>query len=274
MVPLDHPQISYARSGGESWPMGIFQDRIIVRSEIAMLLCPICIGLAILGATYLAWGNGAINAMQGALEVFAILILLTAVPWGWRTRSNFPLLPDPQARIQIIGGRFRLPWVASNPVAISEPDLFLLSFAMPKRSWTTGMGIAIVCLIVFAALYAVWPVDRFPVRTALGASATVLVLISLFAWPAYARVSPSRLDLFQCGFLGRNMKLVRSIDLSAATIRIDLSRRRVFFKEPGSRLVWIDTGFSRFRLSLERAIIAASMSTEQPQLLPNDSLSG
>jgi hypothetical protein len=99
------------------------------------------------------------------------------------------------------------------------------------------------------------------------------VVLGTLAFPTYVRVVPGRLDVMQCGFLGRSILSRRSIDLRKSRVVIDLSTQVIVHTDGsgtppiGYAAMWDSAAFAN-------AVLLACMSTHTPPPLPDDALVG
>jgi hypothetical protein len=99
------------------------------------------------------------------------------------------------------------------------------------------------------------------------------VLLGTLLFPTYIRLVPGRMDVLQCGFLGRAILSKRSIELRGRKVVVDLSTRVVTVGTGGETppigyaAMWDGPEFVN-------AVLQACVSTHTPPALPEDALVG
>jgi hypothetical protein len=99
------------------------------------------------------------------------------------------------------------------------------------------------------------------------------IALGTFAFPTYIRIVPGRIDVLQCGFLGRVILNRRSIDLRGRKLVVDLSTKVITIGQNkevppiGYAAMWDGPAFVN-------AVLAAAISTHTPAPLPDDALTG
>lgn len=216
------------------------------------------------------------------------MVLLLAV---WRWLQSRPRKADIETAEKLIGPRDReariachgdprhlARVVARGPLedALFEPRVFFgMGAFRASGHQRAAQWIAGVC--VFVAL--VWLEGGFgrggmanPYFVGLAAVAGGVVIGTL-AFPTYVRVVPGRLDVMQCGFLGRSFLSRRSLDLRKQRVVIDLTTQVIVYSDGsgtppiGYAAMWDSAAFVN-------AVILACISTHTPPPLPDDALVG
>ncbi len=99
------------------------------------------------------------------------------------------------------------------------------------------------------------------------------IAVGAWVFPTYLRVVPGRIDIMECGLLGRRILSVDRIDLRSQPVVVDLNRQVVRIgPDPTPRTiafgaVWDNWGFAH-------AVLMGAVSTATPPPLPDDALVG
>jgi|GEM_PF-5955980 len=253
--------------------MGVMQDRLIARSELAMLALPfLTVALPLVTAPIVFGTRGA--AVASWVLVIAFFAMMIASRWRRRGRTHrFANAPDANARIKVVGGFERLKHVLVPPPHLDEPESFFLLFATPERHVWRGALMVVASVACGVCTAMIWPEPVTNERLGLVVTAIGVVAAFGIGWPSYVRVAPGRLDVLRGGLTG-SLRVTASVDLRQSMIFIDLNRDRVFFKHPGRRIVWFSTALTGRRCELAKAIVAAATSRRESIPLPSDALVG
>ncbi|CAG0995973.1 hypothetical protein PHYC_02564 [Phycisphaerales bacterium] len=96
-----------------------------------------------------------------------------------------------------------------------------------------------------------------------------------FLWPTYLRVSPGRLDVLSFGLLGSGKPAIRTFDLRAHSVLLNLVGRQLRLKDASGAECLVDLGSWTPRpLELARAVFEAARWKHDVSELPDDELVG
>jgi hypothetical protein len=155
-----------------------------------------------------------------------------------------------------------------------EPQVFRV-FGAHKPDERQQLAQWLCGFVVFAAL--MWGQYRFSraadLYVAVIGSIAGGSLIGGFLFPTYLRLVPGRMDILQCGFLGRTILSSRSIDLRIPKVVVDLTAE-VLILDDGKAIEPIGFAATWDRPAFARAVLQAAMSTHTPPPLPSDALVG
>lgn len=220
-------------------------------------------------------------AVAGGVTVVAFVGFLLArrVGRAERDRCMASIRPsDTPGRVRCVGKVTRIARIlAMEPIAdrMFEPQVFRGTGAVkssgPKRAAQVVIGV----VVALGALWAQWHFlhhaanVHMDVIIAIGAA----MIIGGAMFPTYLRVVPGRIDVMECGWLGKRILSVKRIDLRTRRITVDLNRQIVQAGDAADAptiafgAVWDNWSFAH-------AVLMASVSTHEPAPLPDDALIG
>jgi len=251
----------------------------------AWILAGVCvIGAMFAGLGYFARAWVALVATGAGVAILGVAIWVAlrpsreAMAQAIATARPLRLLGSP--RVRCFGSARRLARVLEvGPIqnAMFEPVIVAAIAAVPapKRRLRVQM---IAGVLIFVAIECIgWAFEHRPVGNIyvmfLVSSAGGL-LVGGAVFPTYLRVVPGRLDVMECGWLGRQIIAVRRIDLRDKAIAIDLNTQVLLIDADSPKSTKIACGAIWDRWAFAHAVLMAAVSTHTPAPLPDDQLLG
>jgi hypothetical protein len=205
--------------------------------------------------------------------------LVNRVPRAMRERCrsmiNGPGMP---ARVRCVGKVRRLARVLSQEPIVDrmfEPQVYRGTGAIKstgrKQAAQIVIGIAVAAAVVVGQWYFFRQIGNVYLDFMIAVGAAMVIGGAMF--PTYLRVVPGRIDVMECGWLGKQILSVKRIDLRTKPIIVDLNRQLVQVGEAADApkiafgAVWDNWGFAH-------AVLEAAVSTHTPPPLPDDALIG
>ncbi len=156
-----------------------------------------------------------------------------------------------------------------------EPAVFLA--AASTKSPPRKQAVQIITGVAIVAL-GVWLEHRFMARifsvyflflTGIGGA----MLVGTAVYPTYMRIVPGRIDVMECGLLGRRIIAVRRIDLRIRPVLVDLNRQMLEIG-PQDAIELIPFAAIWDRWAFAHVVLQAAISSHTPPPLPDDQLVG
>lgn len=176
--------------------------------------------------------------------------------------------------------------LALGPIRDStfEPAVFYLPCASSShrirnrmRIWMLIGGVALLLALDWLNLM---PQNVFSGRTGLvWVTPWLLLLVGMPAlmsgWllPTYVRMVPGRLDIMECGWLGRSIRSVTKLDLRTSAVVICMFDNGVRVGE-GEEAQTVAFGITHRRYEFVRMVLLGALSTAETPALPDDALVG
>lgn len=255
-------------------------------SAIGLFFAVVLLGLSLLWPRQIVIGGW---IWGGFITIVGVLFVLM----DWRRTPGLPNdapvsssehwenvspYPDPSVRVACTGAPFELarvhadgpivdaafePVVAYAPAAGSLGRLGVVSAVV--MTGVIGVPIGLLSYALHQSVSAVLPSVIF--------AALLSGKLVGHVWPSYIRVTPGRLDVLICTFLGRRIVRCRSYDLRTRAVLVDMSQNCVFLATKDATTEVLLHGTAE-PVTIARAVLAGAISTAPTPALPKDTLLG
>jgi hypothetical protein len=227
-----------------------------------------------------------IGVLFGTLGALLLFVLLVGSARRRRHRAiwdYFPHTSDPRYRVRVIGRPDLLEALRRSPpdvLSSFEPSVFRITCALESKK-RRRIKLAFLCggaSILLLVGQVLLTGDDSGAYFLFMIGCTIGRFSRGFIWPTYLRLSPGRLDVLQYPFLGAGKPRIRSFDLHASRVALQIHGPLIVFPPgaddgelfPAASSPW----FTRDPLNFERTALAASLSTAPAPPLPDDALVG
>ncbi len=221
------------------------------------------------------------GVVAGCITVLAFVGYLISRRVGRAERARCLALirpSDTPGRVRCVGKVSRIARIlAQEPISdtMFEPQVFrgtgALKSSGPKRAAQVIIGVVVAGSMFWAQWHFLRNMANVHMDVMLALGAAMIIGGAMF--PTYLRVVPGRIDIMECGWLGKRILSVKRLDLRTKPIIVDLNRQIVQIGDAADApkiafgAVWDNWGFAH-------AALMASISTHEPAPLPDDALIG